>query len=368
MELKNLLEIYTELSQKQNGKAPDVKIRKIGELYTVSYIHGGANFENDYIRCSGGLTFDKDDNIYLRGYEKFFNYLQLETRENVSEDFKEQYSRIQESEYIRVREKMDGTLILVGEYQGELLVGTKSSIDNEYTRLVKPLVKEKLPNIEKYLKGYTLTMEYVAPDNRIGVTYDKEDLILLHVVKNKTGQLYEGEFLQEIVHYPEPYPLTLPKTTGYSLKELLELQKTKKNFEGWVVINNYGNLIKFKTEDWYKEKGKYELIFFPRKVTQNVVGQIYDAYVNDGLDDLVAYKNQFHSGAKYVDKVIETMYHMIDHIDKLIEKYGTDYRNMAQEYMGNIAINIHKYGYNDRVHQSIKKYLVEQVKKEIEDA
>ncbi len=67
----------------------NVLISQNNELYTIKYKHGGVDFSDELLRNCRGLTLDNNGNVITRGFQKFFNYKQLEDYEDYTEDFKE---------------------------------------------------------------------------------------------------------------------------------------------------------------------------------------------------------------------------------------------------------------------------------------
>lgn len=82
-----------------------------------------------------------------------------------------------------VYDKMDGSLILVSEFEGELVVTTKGSFTTTQAEAAKALLTGWSP-----LPGTTALFEFLAPWNRIVVDYgDFEGLVLLGAVSHDTG-------------------------------------------------------------------------------------------------------------------------------------------------------------------------------------
>ena len=165
-------------------------------LVTFSKLHSGVDFSNPLYRMARGLTLTKEGHIVLRGFEKFFNYLELELYETYTEGFKDEFSRLSgdKTKEVIVQDKLDGTMVLVSVYEGELVIGTTSSTKNVYTDKLRGYFNlERFSSIKGYLEGldepHTLIFEYISPFNQVVVLYDAMDLVLLGQVNNQTGKL-----------------------------------------------------------------------------------------------------------------------------------------------------------------------------------
>src|SRR5699024_8444454 len=151
------------------------------------------NFESQEIRQARGLTLDGEGNIVTRGFEKFFNYKQLEAREELSEEFKQEFNEIQNKDgKLLVEEKLDGTLILLSVYNGDFIVSTTSTTTTDYSEYAKQYFNSLEDSIKEKLKdeldNYTLAFEYVSPANQVVVRYEEERFVLLGKINNQTGE------------------------------------------------------------------------------------------------------------------------------------------------------------------------------------
>ena len=319
----NLLELY----QTKYKDAVRIYHNEKLDLYSVTYLHGGVNFADPYIAMARGLVLDKDGNIVLRGFSKFFNYLQLH-----AEHYKKQYtdewvnehdnflSTNKDKKYHAV-EKLDGSLVLMGEYKNKAILSSTSTTNQE-TELLS-IAYENLVNNNKNLTerilnyckktGQTLIFEYISPVNRIVVEYENTDYVLIGIVDNYTGTYMSQDDLDSIAM---DFGFTRPKRYIKTLRELTTDQKILKNHEGYIVFNEYSNLIKFKTDDWFAGSDQSDL-FFGTTLTRRKVFIILDAYIDDKIDDLYARQNQNKELADrdVIGKVIKS----INYIENLIQ-------------------------------------------------
>ena len=319
----NLLELY----QTKYTDAVRIYHNKTLDLSSVTSLHGGVNFADPYIAMARGLVLDKDGNIILRGFSKFFNYLELQ-----AEQKKKQYTDEWVNEHDNVLstnkdkkyhaiEKLDGSLVLMGEYKNKAILSSTSTTNQE-TELLS-IAYENLVNKNKNLTerilnyckktGQTLIFEYISPANRIVVEYENTDYVLIGIVDNYTGTYMSQDDLDSIAM---EFGFTRPKRYIKTLQELTTDQKILKNHEGYIVFNEYGNLIKFKTDDWFSGSDQSDL-FFGTTITSRKVLIILDAYIDDKIDDLYARQNQNKelADSDVIGKVIKS----INYIENLIQ-------------------------------------------------
>lgn len=131
--------------------------------------------EYPLLRKCRGLITDFSGNIVGNCFEKIFNW-----EEHTMDEFPCSTRKIE------VTEKMDGSLLIVCRYAGQVVYSTRGSFYSEQAMAGAKLFKE-LYDEDWIEDGYTYLFEYVAPDNRIVVSYDKADLIHLAKLDNSNG-------------------------------------------------------------------------------------------------------------------------------------------------------------------------------------
>lgn len=321
-----LYETYKALQEREDSIKLNVNPHT--QLITVSYIHSGVDFSNTLYRQARGLTFTKNGEIILRGFDKFFNHMELEGYDTYTEEFKDTYARIQGSQDtpLLAQEKKDGTMVLVGLYEGELVIGTTSSTDNPYVTQVGNYLEEDWLRgrimhmyLEKQDKPVTLIFEYTGPGNQIVVPYTEEELTLLAQVDNHTGSVTDFEETKKVAR--KLYGVKTPDVYTLTLGELQDLQKTKKGIEGFVVLNGHNKRVKVKTDDWFEQSAIYG-VFFPKTLTQNVIKTVVGWYVNDELDDFIAYQNQHtrYREENLIGRVLAPLYELQEEVQFTIQE------------------------------------------------
>lgn len=151
----------------------------IFDYYIYNYSQH-AQFErvwNEATMLSRGLVMDKDYNIILRPFKKFFNMEELNGNYPKNESFE-------------VYDKMDGSLFIVGvDSFRNLICCTRGSFQSEQAQVGYEILMNKYSNlIDKLLIGKTYLFEVIYPENRIVLSYDgMKDIVLLTIVDNETG-------------------------------------------------------------------------------------------------------------------------------------------------------------------------------------
>ena len=165
-----------------------------------------------------GLVVDNYGVIIGRPIPKFFNDYEVTPPNG---DFE-------------VTEKMDGSLIIMSFYNGEVVFSTRGSFISEQAVKAKEIYNRKYSHIET---DEAYCFEVIYPQNRIVVDYDEvEDLFLLAKINTKTGEEIDDTCFKQV----NKYNLTYDKMKNMDLK----------NKEGFVVQflwNIFRMNIKFKT-------------------------------------------------------------------------------------------------------------------------
>lgn len=126
-----------------------------------------------------GLVLAPDGTLVSRPFKKFFNHGEPEA--------------VVETGPFRAYEKMDGSLIVIGNHDGNAVVSTKGSFGTWHSAKARELSLGWVPP-----KGVTAMFELIHPDNRIVIDYNGyEGLVLLGGVDNETGQDYFPEELAD---------------------------------------------------------------------------------------------------------------------------------------------------------------------------
>jgi RNA ligase len=124
------------------------------------------------LQCRGLVTNSKGD-IVARPFKKFFNY-----EEHKPED-------IPNETYV-VYEKMDGSLGILFNYEGEWILATRGSFTSPQAIKGKEILDRH--DISAWRKDNTYLFEIIYPENRIVVDYKGEEkLVVIGAFHTESG-------------------------------------------------------------------------------------------------------------------------------------------------------------------------------------
>ena len=284
------------------------------------------------------FVFNKDGSLYKRFFmlPKFFNINQIEAT---------QYYKIKDKEIDNISTKEDGSLVAFMNLPNKKLFSkTIGSFVSEQSQKAYRLLytnEEHVIWVKKVLDlGYTPLFEYVSWDNRIVILYNKEQLRLIGIRNNATGEYIPAfkEFPEEINDIPKE--IETIKETKFSLDELLEKAKKEENVEGWVVMFKDGTLIKVKTKWYFKIHGlRTENIFREDYIIKN--------YIEEKIDDLLSQldPNLDSDAFNFVDNVENAVNNWIKDIDSKTFQLKTSYKEKYKSNWDDFATNNHKEAY-----------------------
>ena len=313
----NMLEYY-------RSKPEDFSIKKhpSENLYIVKYKHVGLDWSQPYALDARGIVLDGNSKVVSRPYKKFFNYGELRHREDLSEDIKSLSEWDEGVNYVGF-EKLDGSLAVVSQYKGKMLYSSTGNLVGEFPDKFKKwfkknLSKEQKKELKSITRNYTLLFEYVSPNNRIVVRYEKEEMVLHGVIETKTGNEIINPMvvkaLANSIGTDVAGIFQLPLDRFLSLKS----QDLEDNmFEGFVVRFDSGKRVKIKMDDYVEAHSKHTLAFGNPNTKKKV--QLYIEAVKDGtIDDLLALFEE--RGEKEVVEVINNVIKYDKSFDKLLNK------------------------------------------------
>jgi RNA ligase len=263
------------------------------------------------VQCRGLVTNSKGE-IVARPFTKFFNYEEL-TPEEIP------------NEYFDVYEKMDGSLGILFNYQGEWVLSTRGSFTSPQSIVGFEILKKYK---YKYLPSdCTYLFEIIYPENRIVVDYGFEKkLVLLAVIQTNTGEEYN-------IHNQDYESLgfktvTLYKTWGEGYDILKkEISKDK---EGYVIRFKNGFRMKIKGEEYVRL----------HRIITNISNRDIWEYLKDGrpLDDILdKVPDEFYDWVKQTKEELLTQFETLDKeyqwIFKIINRvHGIENRGVFASY------------------------------------
>lgn len=265
---------------------------------------------------SRGITFLVDDEehpvIISRPFEKFFNWKENELTMNV--DF---------SDPIEVADKADGSMISTLMIDDKLLTKSKTSLFSDMAMdanswlTFHPELKAEMIELEK--AGYTSIFEWCAPHNRIVCYYDEPQLIALAVRHRESGHYLTKQELES--DFPV---LTSLWTKQYNPAEVNpETIKDMEGIEGFVYWLNNGQRIKIKTE-WY-------LLRHRAKDAVNNPKALYEAVLDEGVDDIRSLWSDDASTIKIIDDMEELVVSYYNHLVNTTQKFYDQNKQLSRK-------------------------------------
>jgi RNA ligase len=222
-----------------------------------------------------GLIFDRDGNIMSRPFHKFFNVNEREETQAHVVALDLLFDHV-------IMEKMDGSMIRPILIDGYLRLATKMGVTNVAMQAEEWLAAQDSEYkrwIHSYMSsGYTPIFEWVSPFNQIVLAYEIEDLVLLAIRDNVTGEYLDlAEELAEI-----RCPFNVVRSYGSmegNITDYIARQRGVEGREGDIIRFANGHMLKVKN-DWYVRIHKtIDRITFDRNIV--------DLIINEEVDDVI---------------------------------------------------------------------------------
>ena len=198
-----------------------------------------------------------------------------------------------------VIEKLDGSLISTYVHKDKVHLKSKGSLTSDQANAAMDV----LYNSHKHrflkegvlmlaMRGFTVIMEYTAPDNRIVLGYAEQKLTILAVRNNETGEYIDWSDLNgEYSMYFKDF-ISLDHTEEFrnSMDTFVEDVKDMKGIEGYIIRLKSGQRIKFKTVEYFSLHKTKDNINSPRKLFECVINEASDDLRSLFADDEMAIK------------------------------------------------------------------------------
>lgn len=189
-----------------------------------------------------GLVLDNEGNVIAKTFNKFFNMEEHKPEEIPNEPFE-------------VYEKLDGSLGILFNYNGEWILATKGSFTSD--QAVRGMEMLKKYDYERLISGFTYLFEIIYEENRIVCQYNYEDLILLSVFDNSDGS--EVNIHKDILPNNNRVK-NVCQNIGFNfvkkydgIRDFSELKsKISNDAEGYVIRFENGFRMKIKGEDYVR--------------------------------------------------------------------------------------------------------------------
>lgn len=243
-----------------------------------------------------GLILDNEGNVVARSFDKFFNMEEHSPEEIPNEPFD-------------VFEKLDGSLGILFNYNGEWILSTKGSFISD--QAIKGMEILKKYRYNRLLKGYTYLFEIIYPENRIVIPYDFEDLVLLSVIDNYDG--YELKIHDNDIHLEGIRFKNLYNNLGFKIVKKYDGINDYKTLKSLISNDQEGYVIRFKNGMRIKIKGE-EYVRLHRILTGFSNVDIWE-YLKDGKDFndfLDRVPDEFDSWVKKTQEELTSQYEILE--------------------------------------------------------
>ena len=261
-----------------------------------------------------GVVLDHEGNQVSNPFSKFFNLEELEPL-GIS---------LPNLPYT-VYDKVDGSLIEVFRYKGEIVVSSVGSFSSAQAVVAAKLLNEKYDNLKYWSiqEGKTYLFELVYPLNKIVLDYgDDEKLVLLAIRETETG-----DEMPDILFYAKGIGFDVAKEVNMKLEDLKD-EVGREDF-----INKEGFVIVY--ENGFRVKMKYAEYFRLHKIISNVNERFVWEFVSQGkpieLDNIPDETFQFIKDTekmlleKFDEKWKEAHKIYIDSLKEMSDIHGDDF-------------------------------------------
>lgn len=271
------------------------------------------------VQCRGLVTNSLGE-IVARPFKKFFNYEELTPEQIPNENFD-------------VYEKMDGSLGILFNYQGEWVLATRGSFTSPQSIKGRELLEKY--DYSRLHPDYTYLFEIIYPENRIVCLYDFEDLVLLGMIHTETG-------IEVNIHNTDNEDVRLKNMISNLGFKIVMLYKTWG--EGYDILkkeisnDREGYVIRFKNGFRMKIKGD-EYVRLHRIIT-NVSNRDIWEYLKEGkpLDEILdKVPDEFYEWVRNTKNELLTQYETLENeyrwIFKIInQSHNSENRKVFAEY------------------------------------
>ena len=221
--------------------------------------------------------------------------------------------------------KLDGSMISSCVLDDRVAVKSKNSFFSDVAVKAQAYI-ERAENAEYErfcrdlsARGLTPTFEYTAPDNRIVVRYDVEEMTLLQVRDNVTGAYLN---IHEVSDGYDIKVLEFAYDNTKDIEELVREMEDMTDVEGFIVMFESGDMVKIKCP-WYI--GLHHSVTFVRD--RDIARLVLDQSLDDfrGLIQLGKYDGIDMKNVDAIESQVLTEIRDIEHsVAELVERIKAD--------------------------------------------
>ena len=261
------------------------------------------------------FVFNPDGTLFKR-------YLLMNKFWNINQIPDSMYHVIQDYKILNVMDKVDGSITsFIRVPDGRVFAKSKMSLISDQAVAANKIYQEN-KDINRFVnwcldEDIVAIFEYVSPRNKIVLDYENDDLILLRMRDNKTG-----EYLDPGDYWDLLGGINIAKFEDETtLDDLIELSKTITNREGWVIGFTNGKMVKLKG-DWYMQRHRLFTSLLNRE------NDVIDLILDEKMDDVIAQLTDADQSKRdFIDGIIEI-------VNKYISNTYTNVQDMLRNYDG----------------------------------
>ena len=267
-----------------------------------------------------GVTFEiNEEGQYVKlvslPMQKFFNYLENPFTQGLENE-----------KILLAMDKQDGSLISTFLHDGEVYLKSKGAFESQQAQDANALL-QTLPELKATLVyyeslGFTVNLEYTAPDNQIVLQYAQANLAILNIRERNTGEYLN---FSDIEAPKEHLVQVAEKYQDVTLAEFAESVFDMTEIEGFVILTESGHWVKFKT-DWYCQRHNTVSKFSPftKKGRKEIILSVF----NETTDDI----RQLFNGNKFALEVLSTAEQFVvdylQEIEKDVDAFMLEFGNL----------------------------------------
>jgi hypothetical protein len=206
------------------------------------------NWTEDVARFRSVIIRQADHHVISQGFRKFMNYGERPSFEPW-DDF---------TSHVNARQKIDGSLLMISKYKGELVIRTRGTTTTETLGTAKEIefLKQKYPKVFDNdllnLEEHTYLYEWTTPNNVIVLREsDEPTLHLIGIVRNEHAFYcpdWEVDWIASMLKCERPKGFQFD-----SIDECYNIVKHWTHAEGVVIYSKCGQILKKIKSDRYNE-------------------------------------------------------------------------------------------------------------------
>lgn len=227
-----------------NRNTKDVSLKETSnpELFVLKYRRNVfyKNRWNDFLEECRGTIIDKDFNVVSLPFRKIYNF-----------GVEERAPKIADDETIHWFRKINGFMVAMTWYNGDVLVSTTGSIDSDFVALAKKYLTADIKEHIQLYQGFTFMFECCDPSDP-HIVEEKSGLYLIGL-RRHNGELMTPWMIKHgsvVAHYMGVFA---PEYGTCTMGELRQMVRGV-DHEGFVIYTDDGRSTKIKSKHYLTKK------------------------------------------------------------------------------------------------------------------